>query len=105
MCLSFANSSLVRIGDFSSIKWQLSRFGLEQIAFGANRRFGGGDDFFADTIDRRIGDLREKLFEIVEQRLRLVRQNRQRRIRAHRANGFHAVARHRHHEHRKSSKV
>ena len=39
--------------------------GLEQIALGADRRLGRGDDFLADAVNRRVGDLREELLEIV----------------------------------------
>jgi hypothetical protein len=49
-------------------------------------------------INRRIGDLRKQLLEIVVKRLVLVRQNRQRRIVAHRADGLFAVRGHRHHQ-------
>ena len=43
---------------------------------------------FADRIDRRVGHLREVLLEIGEQRLRLVRQRRDRRVVAHGADRF-----------------
>ena len=71
---------------------------VEQIFFRANRGLRAGDNFLANAINRRVRDLREELLEIIEQRLRLVRQHRQRRVRAHRADRLHAVARHRHHE-------
>ena len=54
--------------------------------------------FFADRIDRRIGDLREVLLEIGEQRLRPVRQRRDRGVVAHRSRGFLADRRHRRHQ-------
>ena len=40
---------------------------------------------FAQRIDRRVGDLRELLAEIVVERAHLVRQHRHRRVVAHRA--------------------
>ena len=49
----------------------------------------------ADRVDRRIGDLREQLFEVVEQQLRLVRQHRQRRVVAHRTDRLLAGGGHR----------
>ena len=65
---------------------------LEQIALRAEARLGGGDDFLADAVDRRIGDLREQLLEVVVEQLRLVREHGERRVVAHRADGFDAVA-------------
>ena len=53
---------------------------------------------FADRIDRRIGHLREVLLEIGEQRLRLVRQRRNRRVVAHGADRFLAGGGHRRHQ-------
>ena len=40
---------------------------------------------FADRVDRRVGDLREILLEVVVEQLRLVRQRGNRRVGAHRA--------------------
>ena len=54
--------------------------------------------FFADRVDRRVGDLREVLLEIGEQRFRLVRQRRNRRVVAHGADRFLAGGRHRRHQ-------
>ena len=95
MCLSLANSSLVRMGDLSSISRRVLRRGLEQVALRADGRLGRGDDLLADAVNRRVGDLGEELLEVVVERLRLVGQHRQRRVGAHRADGFDAVARHR----------
>ena len=74
------------------------RLCLEQVLLGTDRGLGRSYNFFTDTIDRRIGDLREELLEVIEQVLRLVRQDSQRRVGAHGADGFHAVARHRDHQ-------
>ena len=46
------------------------------------------DDFLADRVNRRVRHLREQLPEIGEQRLRLIRQHGQRRVRPHRAGRF-----------------
>src|SRR6266853_1609094 len=48
-------------------------------------------DLFANRVNRRIGDLREELLEIIEQRLRTVRETSERRIRPHRYNQTHAA--------------
>ena len=53
---------------------------------------------FADGIDGRVGDLREKLLEVIEQRLRLVGQAGERRIGSHGADRLLAVYRHRSHQ-------
>src|ERR1035437_2222947 len=68
--------------------------GPKQVALRADHRFRGGDDFLADGVYRRVGDLREELFEIVVEQLRLVREHRERRVRAHRAERLHAVVGH-----------
>ena len=73
------------------------RLRIEQIALAANRRFGRRDQFFANAINGRIGYLGEKLLEIVVERLRLVREHRERRVRAHGTNRLGPVARHRRH--------
>ena len=49
---------------------------------------------FADGIDGRIGDLREELLEVIEQRLRLIGEAGQRRVGAHGADGLLAVVGH-----------
>ena len=43
------------------------------------------DDLLADRVDRRVGDLREELLEVVVEQLRPVREHRERRVVAHRA--------------------
>ena len=73
----------------------VGRLRIEQVAFGAEARLRGGDDLLADAIDRRIRDLREQLLEIVVEQPRLVRQHRERRVVAHRADRLDAVLRHR----------
>ncbi len=71
---------------------------LEQVLLRADGGLGRGHHLFANRIDRRIGDLREKLLEIIEQRLRPVREHRQRRVGAHRAHRLLRVHRHRRHD-------
>ena len=68
---------------------------LEQIALRTDRRRQRRHQLLANRIQRRIGDLREQLLEIVEQHARSIGQHRQRRVGAHRTDGFVAVARHR----------
>ena len=71
---------------------------VEQVGLGADERDQRHHDRLADRIDRRIGDLREQLLEVVVERLVLVRQHRQRRVVAHRADAFLAGLRHRAHQ-------
>ena len=58
--------------------------GVEQVALGTDGGLDRHDDLFPDGVHRRVGHLREQLLEVVEQRLRPVRQHRQRRVGAHR---------------------
>ena len=75
-------------------QWQIGFVDAEQIGFRADKRGQRHDDFFADRIDRRIGDLRKQLLEIIVERAVFVRQHRQCRICAHRADGFFAGIHH-----------
>ena len=75
----------------------LRRF-LEEILLGADRCDERCDQFLADRVERRVRDLREKLLEVAVQELGPRRQDRQRRIGAHRAGRFEALRRHRGHE-------
>ena len=59
------------------------------------------NQFFADRVDRRIGDLREVLLEIVVEQPRTVRQHRNRSVGAHRAERIVGIDRHRLKEARK----
>lgn len=43
------------------------RGGLQQVALRAERRVQRGDQLFADGVQRRVGDLREQLGEVVEE--------------------------------------
>ena len=72
----------------------LRRLG-EQVALLAERGEERHHRALEDRVDRRIRHLREQLLEVVEEQPRTVGQARQRRILAHRADGFLAVADHR----------
>ena len=67
----------------------------EQVRARTDHRNEAHHQFFADRIDRRVGDLREVLLEIVVEQARLVRQHRNRRIGAHRSERIVAICRHR----------
>src|SRR5216683_7719418 len=56
-------------------------------------------DLFANRVNGRIGDLGEKLLEIIEQRLRTVRETSERRIRPHGPNRLLALRSHRAEDH------
>src|SRR5207253_3048248 len=56
---------------------------FEQVLLGADGRFGRGDHLLANRIDWRIGDLREELFEIVEEQRRAIREHGERSVRTH----------------------
>ena len=73
-------------------------FEVEQVRPRPDERDEAHHQLFADRIDRRVGHLREVLLEIGVEQLRLVRQRRDRRVGAHRADGFLARRRHRRHQ-------
>ena len=81
-------------GTFQSNLVATFRLRIQQVPFRADGRVRRRDDFFADTINRRIGDLREQLLEIVVEQLRFVRQHCQRRVRAHGTERLHGVSGH-----------
>ena len=68
--------------------------GLQQIAFAANHDIRRGNDFLADRVDRRVGHLGEQLLEVIVQQLRLLRQDRQRRVGTHGAQRLDTVPGH-----------
>ena len=72
---------------------------VEQVALVAQAGREAHHDFLADRVDRRVGDLREELLEVGEQRRRLVGEHRQREVVAHRADRLGAVDRHRRQQH------
>ncbi len=95
----FSRSASVRIGWRTSSRLVAARpCEIEQVRPRPDDRDQAHHQFFADRIDRRVGDLREVLLEVGEQLLRLVRQRRDRRVVAHRARGFLAGGRHRRHQ-------
>ena len=71
------------------------RPGVQEIALGTEAGLRRGDQFLPDAVDRGIGDLREEPLEIIVEEPRLVGQDGERRVVAHRAHGLHAVAGHR----------
>jgi hypothetical protein len=83
-----------RLGDLETIR-RIDLVDPEQVRLGANERDQRHHQLFADGVDRRIGDLREELPEVVEERFAAVREHGQRGIVAHRAGGFLSRTRHR----------
>ena len=63
-------------------------FEVEDVGARADERDEAHHQLLADRIDRRVRDLREVLLEIGVQRLRFGGKRRDRRVRAHRADGF-----------------
>ena len=95
----FSRSALVRIGWCTSSRLvRDSALEVEQVRPRPDDRDEAHDQFLADRVDRRVGHLREVLLEVGEQQLRLVGQRRDRRVVAHRADGFLAGRRHRRHQ-------
>ncbi len=72
----------------------LRRLG-QNVALGADVADQRHHHLFTDRVDRRIGDLREQLLEVVEERLRTIRQAGQRHVGAHRTQRLHALGGHR----------
>ena len=74
--------------------WQFSGVLVENVALGANVADERHDEFFADGVDGRIGDLREELLEVVEERLRAIGETGERGVGAHGADGLFAARAH-----------
>jgi hypothetical protein len=72
---------------------------FEHVALVAQARRQAHHDFLADRVDRRVCHLREQLLEVGEQRRRLVGEDRQRDVVAHRADGLGAFDGHRRQQH------
>ena len=68
-------------GDLAAAR----RLGLQQIALGTDLGLGRGNQFLAQRVERGISNLSEVLLEVVVEELRPLRQRRQRRVVAHRA--------------------
>jgi len=92
---------LLRVDHRGADDQLVGRFGprRQQIALRTGAHLERGDQFLADGVQRRVGDLSEELAEVVEQRARLVRQHRQRSVGAHRADRFGARVGHRRDDH------
>ena len=86
-----------RLADFQPQR-RVQFVDAQQIGLRSDEGNQRGHEFFAYRVDRRVGDLREQLLEIVVQRFVFVRQHRQRRVVAHRADRLLAVDRHRRHQ-------
>ncbi len=71
---------------------------VEQVRPRADERHQAHDQFLADRVDRRVGDLGEVLLEIGVEQPRLVGEHRDRRVVAHGADRFLACHRHRRHQ-------
>ncbi len=69
---------------------------VQQVALGADDTREAGHDLFPDGIQRRVGDLREQLLEVVVEHPRPLRQHSDRGIGAHGAQRLGAGACHRH---------
>ena len=67
----------------------------QQVDLGAERGRERHHDRLADRVDRRVGDLREQLLEVGEQRRLAIGQDRERGVVAHRGGRLLAVGRHR----------
>ena len=67
---------------------------------GPMKRRQAHHQLFANRVDRRVGHLSEVLFEVGIKQLRLRRQRRYRRVRAHGADSFLAGGRHRRQKYR-----
>ena len=67
---------------------------VQQIRFRADEGNQAHHNRFANRVDRRIGHLREQLFEVVIERFVFIRQHGERAIVTHRTNRFFAVGCH-----------
>ncbi len=86
----------VEITGLSSTNTLCLAFILRQyVAEIAEARFQTHHAFFAQRVDRRIGDLAEILPEIMRQRAVLIGEHGEWGVIAHRTNGFFAVLHHR----------
>ena len=72
---------------------------VEQVRLGADARLDRHHHGLADRVDRRVGDLREELLEVGEERRRLVGEDGERDVVAHRADRLLALRRHRREQH------
>ena len=68
---------------------------LQEVGLGTDGAVERGHELLADRVQRRVGDLREQLGEVVEDQPRLLRQRRDRGVGAHRADRLGAGVGHR----------
>ncbi|KPB71128.1 Uncharacterized protein AC506_0766 [Pseudomonas syringae pv. maculicola str. M6] len=77
-----------RAEDYArSMLWRF----LEDIALGTEADLQRHDDGFTQRVDRRVGNLRELLAEVIVRRTHATRQHCHRRVVTHRAHGFLAL--------------
>ena len=95
MWRSFASWSLSMTGYLISICRHDSGRGSSRLPSGPDRRAHRRHQLLADGVERRVGHLREQLLEVVVEQPRPIRQHRQRRVGAHRADRLFAVVGHR----------
>ena len=69
--------------------------GVEQVGLRPEVHLQRGDELLAVGVQRRVGDLREELDEVVEQHAAARRERRERGVVAHRARGLGPALRHR----------
>ena len=79
-------------------QWRVDVVDVQQVGLGADEAHQRHHHFLADRVDGRVRDLCETLLEVVVEGLVVSRQHRDRRVGAHRADGFLAVERHRCHQ-------
>ncbi|MNU94222.1 hypothetical protein D3C71_841800 [compost metagenome] len=76
-----------RLGDFQAQR-RIDVVDVQQVRLGADEGHQRHHELFADGVDRRVGDLREQLAEVVVERLGAVGQHGQRGVVAHRTDDF-----------------
>ena len=86
-----------RLAHFEALALALA-LEVEEVRPRPDERDEAHHQLLADRVDRRVGDLGEVLLEIGVEQLRLVGERRDRRVVAHRADGFLAGRRHRRHQ-------
>ena len=92
-CQILASSSLSITGRGSTICRHDAGPGSSRLCSGPDRAGQRGHHLLADRVQRRVGDLREQLGEVVEEQPRPLRQRGQRGVGAHRAERLDAAGR------------
>ena len=88
-----------RLAHFEALAPRIA-FEIEDVRPRPDERDEAHHQLLADRVDRRVGHLREVLLEIGVEQLRLLRQSRDRRVGAHRADRLLAGRGHRRHQDR-----